>query len=140
MSKFRTLTGYDRESSENITRAMEDYLEMICRDAEDNGFTRVSRLARLLNVKPSSSSKMVENLKELGYIEFEKYGVIRPTKKGSATGDYLLHRHEVLHDFLCLVNGTDDELEQVEKIEHFFDKKTVDNLEMLTIELRNKRE
>jgi hypothetical protein len=72
---------------------------------------------------------MVGNLSKLGYISFEKYGCIRPTEKGSLLGNYLLLRHDILMDFFCLINNSTDQLEQVEKIEHYIDEKTVYNLE-----------
>ena len=116
---------------------MEDYLEMICRILQKNEVVRIRELAENLHVKPSSASKMVNNLKEAGYIEFKKYGYIAITQKGLETGNYLLHRHRVLHDFPCLLNHTKDELEQVEKIEHFINKITIDNLERLTEWMRS---
>ena len=74
---------------------------------------------------------MVTVLKEKGYVEFERYGYLTATKKGQDTGDYLLYRHDILHRFLCLLNHSENELEQVEKIEHYIDKRTVKNLENL---------
>ena len=121
----------------HLTSSMEDYLEMICRILQKNEVVRIRELAENLHVKPSSASKMVNNLKEAGYIEFKKYGYIAITQKGLETGNYLLHRHRVLHDFLCLLNHTKDELEQVEKIEHFINKITIDNLERLTEWMRS---
>ena len=50
-------------------------------------------------------------------------------------GEYLLHRHQILHRFFCALNGTEDELEQVEKVEHFMSRETMENLEKLTIRL-----
>ena len=41
----------------------------------------------------------------------------------------LLRRHEVLLRFFQRVNGTEDELELVEQVEHAIDERTVDNLE-----------
>ena len=38
----------------------------------------------------------------------------------------------MLQAFFCTLNGTADELEQVEKIEHFMDRRTVENLDRLT--------
>jgi DtxR family Mn-dependent transcriptional regulator len=111
---------------------MEDYLEMICRMMKTQEFVRISVLAEKLHVKPSSASKMVNNLKMLGLVTFEKYGYIKPTEKGAVIGEYLLYRHDVIHEFLCLVNSSESELEQVEKIEHFLDKKTIDNLRKIT--------
>ena len=58
------------------------------------------------------------------------------TDKGHEAGRYLLHRHRVLHDFFCALNHTDCELEQVEKIEHFINRKTVENIERIITFLR----
>ena len=136
-SGFYTLKGYSLNENEKLTSSMEDYLEMMCRILQKNEVVRIRELAENLHVKPSSASKMVNNLKEAGYIEFKKYGYIAITQKGLETGNYLLHRHRVLHDFLCLLNHTKDELEQVEKIEHFINKITIDNLERLTEWMRS---
>ena len=136
-SGFYTLKGYSLNENEKLTSSMEDYLEMICRILQKNEVVRIRELAENLHVKPSSASKMVNNLKEAGYIEFKKYGYIAITQKGLETGNYLLHRHRVLHDFLCLLNHTKDELEQVEKIEHFINKITIANLERLTEWMRS---
>ena len=133
---FYTLKGSSRNENEKLTSSMEDYLEMICRLLQGNEVVRISELAGSLHVKPPSASKMVNNLKDAGYIEFKKYGYIVVTEKGQEAGRYLLHRHKVLHDFLCLLNHSENELEQVEKIEHFIDKTTVDNLELLTEKMR----
>lgn len=135
--EFRTLKGYQMRSNRQITGSMEDYLEMICRYSKIEGYARINHLSEQLNVKPSSSSKMVSNLKELGLVDYEKYGIIKPTEKGWEVGEYLLYRHRILNDFLCFLNGTDDELEQVEQIEHFFEEKTIRNLEKLIAVLRD---
>lgn len=127
------MKGYELLDSAGVTSAMEDYLEMIIRLNEKhrgNG-VRITKLAEMLNVKPSSASKMAANLKEKGLISFEKYGIIAPTSEGIALGSYLLWRHEVVNSFLCWLNGSENELEQAEKIEHFLDCRTVKSLEAL---------
>ena len=60
---FRTLKGYARQKGPGLTAAMEDYLEMICRCAGEEGFVRVRQLAHRLHVSPSSASKMAELLR-----------------------------------------------------------------------------
>lgn len=132
---FYTLKGYQRNTTDNLTASMEDYLEMICRIAENESVVRMHEIAERLHVKASSVSKMVNNLKQAGYIDFHKYGYIVITEKGYEMGRYLLYRHKVLHDFLCRLNGSDNELEQVEKIEHFINKDTIINLEKLNNKL-----
>ena len=133
---FYTLKGYERSSGDQLTSSMEDYLEMSCRMEEEGLPIRVSLLAQSLHVRPSSASKMLDNLRTGGYIDFRKYGSIMVTDKGHEAGRYLLHRHRVLHDFFCALNHTDCELEQVEKIEHFINRKTVENMERIITFLR----
>ncbi len=134
---FRTLKGYELIHNSKMTHAMEDYLEMIYRCLKEEGSIRINNLADKLNVKPSSSSKMVNNLKNLGYVEYEKYGIIKLTSKGDAIGEYLLHRHDVLNKFFCLLNNSKEEIEQTEKVEHFIDEKTLYNIERLTLLLES---
>ena len=128
---FYTQKGYQMRSDKPVTSAMEDYLEMICRQARMEGYARINFLAHRLNVRPSSASKMVYQLRELGLVSFEKYGLIRPTSAGTELGAYLLYRHDLLHRFFCWVNGTTVELEQVEQVEHYIRKETLHNLEQL---------
>ncbi len=129
LGEFRTIKGYDQQEHKALTPTMEDYLEMICRSCGPGGFVRVGQLSQRLNVRPSSTTKIAEQLKKEGYVEYERYGVIYPTEKGWEAGSYLLYRHEVLHQFFCLLNGTADELEQVERVEHYLNRQTVENLE-----------
>lgn len=126
---FYTLKGYQLNNNSKISTSMEDYLEMICRTALKENHIRITSLALKLNVKPSSATKMVANLQKLGLVQSEKYGVIMPTEEGWKLGNYLLHRHEIIHEFLCLINNSLCELEQVEQIEHFINKETLLNLE-----------
>jgi len=128
-SDFYTFKGYQLNDNAQITSSMEDYLEMICRMLKNQDVVRINELADRLHVKPSSASKMVSNLRRLGLVNFEKYGYIKPTGKGLAVGEYLLYRHDVLNKLLCLINNSDDETEQVEKIEHFLNEKTIRNIE-----------
>lgn len=135
-SEFRTLDGYDRMQKRDITRTMEDYLEMICRLARVDPVIRVQAIAESLNVKPSSVTKMVQQLAARGFVEYHPYAYLKLTPHGEAEGNYLLYRHDVLHEFLCLLNGVPEDLAQVEQIEHFFDRRTVENIEQLVIRMR----
>ena len=122
---YFTFKGYQLNNDSNLTSSMEDYLEMIIRLKEKQPFVRINELANNLNVRPSSASKMVTKLSQEGFLE------------GKQWGEYFIYRHQVLNNFLCLLNNSHNELEQVEKIEHFLNKKTIDNLALLTKELHN---
>ncbi len=132
---FYTLKGYDLMEESTISTAMEDYLEMIFRCTETTGYIRVNSLAAKLNVTPPSASKMAAKLKVQGLILFEHYGIITLTEKGREMGEYLLRRHKILHQFFCLLNGSENELRQVERLEHFVSPDTVKNLEALLPQL-----
>jgi len=130
-NKFYTLKGYTLLEDSTMTSSMEDYLEMIYRIHSAGEVVRIGTLAENLNVKPSSATKMVNNLKEQGFVSSEKYGYIKLTDSGIELGKYLIFRHETLHNFLCYINQSENELEQVEKIEHFINAKTVENIKKL---------
>lgn len=128
-NEFYTLKGYSSMKQEDgLTTAMEDYLEMFYRMHLKNEHIRIKTISEILHVKPSSASKMANTLKQSGYIEFEKYGQITVTDKGKQVGEYLLYRHNLLHEFFCYINHSHNELTLVEKIEHFIDKETLNNI------------
>ena len=127
-NRFYTLKGYSLIENNLITSSMEDYLEMIYKIHAAGEAVRIGVIAQKLNVKPSSATKMVSNLKNQCLVSSEKYGYIQLTEAGIELGKYLVFRHDTLHRFLCYINRSDDELEQVEKIEHFINAETVENI------------
>lgn len=130
-NNFYTLTGYNLKQKKILTNAMEDYLEMIYRMHLEKGNTHIKDLATSLNVRASSVTKMMNRLKSQKLINFEKYGLITLSEDGIIYGKYLLYRHEILVRFLKFLNKENYKLEQVEKIEHFVDSITVQNIETL---------
>lgn len=126
---FYTLKGYSLLEHTKITSSMEDYLEMIYRLSQENQPVRIKELAECLHVKPSSASKMTGNLRKQGLVGFEKYGTVSLTSDGKELGEYLLFRHQILTRFFCYVNQKNNDLEQVEKVEHFIDPETVYNIQ-----------
>lgn len=139
-SGFYTLKGYQLNTQIELTTAMEDYLEMIYRITLANNRIKVSDLSKRLHVKPSSVTKMLQQLNHAEYIKTERYGDIIITEKGRRMGEYLLYRHDVIHRFLCVLNHSENELEQVEKIEHFLDEKTVKNIDSLIEKLKRENQ
>lgn len=133
--EFYTLKGYASNDPAELTAAMEDNLEMICRLLCRNEVVRIGELAEHLHVQPPSASKMIRQLAAAGYLRAEKYGYVLLTDKGRSVGEYLLYRHGVAERFLRALNRSRDELEQAEKIEHFLNRATVENLAALTARL-----
>ncbi|QAT50494.1 DtxR family transcriptional regulator [Caproiciproducens sp. NJN-50] len=131
-AEFRTFRGYQLISQKEgqLTPAMEDYLEMIFRLCSKDGYTRVGRLSELLHVKPSSASKMMMKLAEMGYLKYDRYEIILLTEKGRSAGEYLLDRHNTVERFLLLA-GSSEPLEETELIEHSLSERTVSCLKIL---------
>ncbi len=129
---FYTLTSYIH-NKRLITYAMEDYLEMIYRETNQNLNINVTILSKLLHVKKSSVSKMLSKLKTLELLENNNQ--IKLTKTGFKIARYLYIRHNILETFLKYLNKQDFKLEQVEKIEHFIDNITLNNLAKLNKDL-----
>ena len=140
--EFRTVRGYQikQQESKAITASMEDYLEMTYRLAREKGYTRMGDLATALNVQPPSASKMVQKLAEMGYLQFEKYGVIELSKKGRQLGQYLLNRHETLERFLSILGVQEQLLEETEKIEHYISAETIERIMLLVEFMENNPE
>jgi Mn-dependent DtxR family transcriptional regulator len=131
-SDFRTVRGYQLQNQREgrLTPALEDYLEMTCRLCGEDGFARVGKLSDLLNVRPSSASKMLSKLAALGYLKYDRYEMIRMTEAGRQAGEYLLYRHETVRHFLSLL-GSDDPLQETELIEHTLSPQTVADLQVM---------
>ena len=119
-----------------MTASMEDYLEMIYRTCGEEGYARVNRLAERLNVRPSSTTKVIQKLKELGLVDYRKYGVIKLTEKGKALGSFLLKRHEVIEEFLKILGVEETLLKDTEMMEHDVSLNTLRGLYTLNRFLR----
>jgi len=117
-NEFFTFREYMRKDQELLTPSAEDYMEMIYRLSQKNGFTRVNDLASALNVQPPSVTKMIQKLAELKLIKYEKYGVIMLQPYGMKVGKALLERHNLIEKFLKVLNINEGLLEKTEKIEH----------------------
>lgn len=118
--EFHTVRGYQMLNSENkvLTSSLEDYLEMIYRTYLEEGYARINRLADKLNVRPSSATKVVQKLCELGLVDYQRYGIIRLTEEGKTMGQYLLKRHEIVEEFLRNLGIEETLLKDTELMEH----------------------
>jgi Mn-dependent DtxR family transcriptional regulator len=132
-SNFWTVRGYELKgyNKTNLTPALEDYLEMIYRNTLVESYIRINTLAKLLNVRDSSASKMVKKLGELGLVNYEKYGIITLTEAGKNEGEFLLNRHNIIEQFLYFIGCEDNTLLQTEMIEHYISTTTIENIEIL---------
>ena len=136
MDKYYTLKGYKLRNKNKITEAMEDYIEMIYKGTLDKKEISIKEISNKLNVKYSSTNNMLNKLKELDLVNYDKYKKISLTEEGIHLGKYLLYRHDILTTFFKLLNNKDYKLQEVEKIEHYLSVKTIKNIEKLIAKLK----
>ena len=115
---FHTVRGYEilDKQNEALSHSMEDYLEMIYRAVEKDGYVRINALADALTVKAT-----LRNDTSAGYTEsssIERYGIVRLTPDGEKLGKFLLDRHNTIERFLTNVGVAENLLINVELIEH----------------------
>lgn len=130
--EFYTFRGYEQLNKEKnfLTSSMEDYLEMIYRLCKSDGYTRINQIAEALHVQAPSATKTVQKLSRLGFIKYEKYGVIQLTPKGKKFGLFLLKRHTVIEEFLTLLGVKESLQKDTEMIEHVI---SIELLDLLTL-------
>lgn len=131
--EFYTVRGYSMMNArdELLTASMEDYLEMIYRICKDDGYVRMNQLAKNLNVRPSSATKIVQKLKGIGMVYYQRYGIIQLTEEGRRMGKFLLNRHNIIEEFLKNIGTEDTRLKDTEMIEHGVSLPTLRNIFIL---------
>ena len=129
---FRPFREAVRNEADQLTAAMEDYLEMLYRMQQKKQTLRVSAIAEALQVGRSSVSKMLRKLAAEGFLIVENYGDVQLTEKGKTQGQALLERHQRVARFLQLAGIERDRLlEETEKLEHMSSPETLRCLDLL---------
>ena len=111
------------------TPSMEDYIEQIYLQLEARGEARVSDVAEALSVLPSSVTKMAQRLDREGYVHYERYRGLALTDLGLRFGKKLVHRHELLEQFLRIIGVEEKNIYgDVEGIEHHLSWNAMDRI------------
>lgn len=92
-----------------LTDTQERYLEAVYRLERENRVARVTEIARLLEVKAPTVSKILKGLAEKGVVRYEPYGILRLTDQGLQAGRDLLLRRRATLDFLHNILGVPED-------------------------------
>ena len=108
-----------------IQKASEDYLESMLMMKEQRGYIRSVDVAEHLGVTKPSVTYATKRLRENGYIEMDKDGLITLTDRGMAIAAKMLDRHHTLTSFLVAL-GVDAKTAEEDacKIEHDISQQT----------------
>lgn len=113
-----------------VSANKEKYLREIYANLNDEGYTRVSLLAKSLQVSVPSASKMAKKLNEENYIEFQRYGIITLTEKGMEVCMRLLANHNVLVHFFQFIGIEEEKIEdEVKSIEYSMSNDVIKKIE-----------
>ncbi|MDP6490172.1 MAG: metal-dependent transcriptional regulator [Kiritimatiellia bacterium] len=91
-----------------LSASLEDYLEAIYQVMAEHGEARGKDIADRLGVAASSVTNALRGLAKRDLIRHEPYDRITLTDKGRRIARDVVHRHEVLTDFLTNVLAVDE--------------------------------
>ncbi len=97
-----TLYGYTVNA---VTPAMRRYAAEIYRLQEDSEFVSLSDLVAHIEASPQAVSRMLNRLKQAGYLTHEPYRGTRLTEAGERIAMPALRRHRLVEVFLVRVMG-----------------------------------
>tara|TARA_R110002095_G_C4230636_1_gene237995 strand:+ start:273 stop:701 length:429 start_codon:yes stop_codon:yes gene_type:complete len=117
---------FSRVREAHQTETKEDYVELIADLIEAHQEARLSDLAKRLGVSNPTASKVLNRLRDEGYIESKPYRSIFLTAKGLKLAKKCKERHQIVLDFLIRLGVPADVAEfDAEGIEHHISKKTL---------------
>ncbi len=108
------------DSTERLSRSVEDFLKAIYGISEQGGTASTSALAEALDIQPASVTGMAKRLAESGLVEHVPYRGVRLTPEGARQALKVLRRHRILESYLCdrLGYSWDDVHDEAERLEH----------------------
>lgn len=113
-----------RKAHQNETT--EDYVELIADLIAAQQEARLSDLAERFGVSNATASKILNRLKDEGYVISEPYRSIFLTDKGKNLAQKCKERHEIVLDFLIKLGVSPDVAEyDAEGIEHHISDETL---------------
>lgn len=113
-----------------ITHSIAHHLMAVDALINSQGYSRVTDVARYLNITKGSTSITLKHLKERGFIEEDSNRFIHLTEKGIRTVRGVIAKRHIIIKFLCDVLRVDPEQAEIDacKIEHLVSTKSGEQL------------
>lgn len=112
---------------ENMTVAMQNYLELIYELSIDGKKARVSDIAKQLGVSKPSVNNAVVVLAKDGYVIYERYADIKLTEKGKKIAQFICSKHQIIKELFIDILKVDEEIADKDAclIEHVISNESV---------------
>ncbi len=119
-----------KKNKKDLSQSSEDYLETIYIIKEKQGNIRIKDIAKHLNVKLPSVTFAIKKLAKKNLVIYEKYGLVKLTKKGEEIAKNTYKKHKTLSEFFIKILKIDEKTASKEacKMEHGLSKKTLNKL------------
>lgn len=130
---------YTDEPESNLSKSLEDYLEVIFVIGRVKGAVRSIEVAEFLHYSKPSVSHAVKLLKKENYLTVDREGFLNLTDRGKIIAGKVYERHRVLTHFLISIGVKEKQAEQDAcKIEHIISEESFSRLKsFLTEHLKN---
>lgn len=96
--------------AEGLSPTRQNYLKYIYLEEEAQGYARACKLSEALGVTRSTVALTFRDLKERGYITYERYSPIRLTEKGRAIAAELVRKNKIIKHFFSSVLDLDEKM------------------------------
>ncbi len=116
--------------AQKLTSSLEDYLETICILSQKDPVVRSRDIARKLGVTMPSVTEAMRKLAGAGLVNYEKYGYITLTSKGTDLAQQIYSHHKILSRFFRDILRIKMEIAEEDacKIEHHASLETLRRL------------
>jgi DtxR family manganese transport transcriptional regulator len=109
------------------TELIEDYVELIADLTDTKGEARAVEIARRMDVRQATVSKMLRRLQERGLVTSEPYRAVFLTDQGRSMAEESRARHAVVLEFLRAIGVPEEAaLQDAEGVEHHVSDETLD--------------
>lgn len=118
---------FSRVREAHLTETAEDYVELIADLIAVNKEARLSDLSQRLGVSHATASKVLNRLRDEGYVDSQPYRAVFLTRKGMDLAQACKARHKIVLEFLISLGVSPDTAEfDAEGIEHHISKETLE--------------
>jgi DtxR family Mn-dependent transcriptional regulator len=103
-----------------LSDAIQDYLKAVYRLEQEDGRATTTKIARTMNVAPSTATAMLKKLASLGLLEHTRYRGVVLTEQGERVALEVIRHHRLLEQYLAETLGLPlDELHaEADRLEH----------------------
>ncbi|HNW45962.1 MAG TPA: metal-dependent transcriptional regulator [Thermotogota bacterium] len=130
------------QKERKLTSSLEEYLKVIYEITQTEPVARVKTIAKHMGVSLPSVTNALKRLDVLGYVRYEKYGLIMLSEKGIERAQKLEKTCCILRTLLVdFIGVPESDLSKITcRIDHYFDEETQHRMQELLCILRKAKD